>query len=71
MKHALTENRCVFHLILLLLPRNCFVHRWNKCISTLLLMTIIIIIVVIIARPRLAFGWLGLGGLSGGYSSHC
>ena len=33
-------------------------------------LVIIIIIIIIITRPRLAFGWLGLGGSSGGNISH-
>ena len=31
---------------------------------------LVIIIIIIFTRPRPAFGRLGLGGWSGGYSSH-
>ena len=35
-----------------------------------IIVIIIIIIIIIITRPWPAFGRLGLGGSSGGYSSH-
>ena len=42
----------------------------NSVTFRLTTISIIIIIIIIITRPRPAFGRLGLGGSSGGYSSH-
>ena len=42
----------------------------DKTFHIVSMIIIIIIIVIIITRPRPAFGRLGLGGSSGGYSSH-
>ena len=38
--------------------------------SALMMEVAIVIFIIIITRPWPAFGRLGLGGLSGGYSSH-
>ena len=45
-------------------------HRGSRSDETKGKLVIIIIIIIIITRPRPAFGRLGLGGSSGGYSSH-
>ena len=39
-------------------------------IVIILVIVIVIVVIIIITRPRPAFGRLGLGGSSGGYSSH-
>ena len=39
-------------------------------ITVIVIVIVIIIIIIIVTRPRPAFGRLGLGGSSGGYSSH-
>ena len=44
--------------------------RWTFHIIIIIITIVVIIILIIFTRPRPAFGQLGLGGSSRGYSPH-